>query len=460
MKLKYILLLTIAGLLFYSCEPEIDAYEYTSGSADFSRYVALGNSLTAGYADGALYKEGQQNSWPMMLSNEFKKFGGGDFPQPLMPNDDGVGVSATPQGYYFRTKTILGFNTDCLGTTSMSPVPSNPNATQEQLQADLMTPVAGPFNNFGIPAAKSFHFIAPGYGDMNGIPLGTANPFFVRMTDQTIAANATAIGIAAERDPTFYTVWVGANDALLYGISGGMGDVLTPQETFGFAMNTILEVMSSKGAKGAIGNIPEITSIPFFTTVPPNGYVVTQGQADTLNMFLGSLGFEYQAGPNYFIVEDTTAVPLGFRQMKEGEFLLLTVPQDSLKCAFWGGFNPYTQLPVPIPGQYVLDATEKSALNAAVSGYNATIRTLADQYGLAHVDMNAYLQTAESGLVYNGETFTSSFITGNAFSTDGVHLTPKGYVLVANQFIEAINQKFGSNVPLVSTTAYRANILP
>jgi hypothetical protein len=45
--------------------------EYTSGSADFSHYVAIGNSLTSGYTDGALFRAGQQNSIPNILAQRF-----------------------------------------------------------------------------------------------------------------------------------------------------------------------------------------------------------------------------------------------------------------------------------------------------------------------------------------------------------------------------------------------------
>ena len=176
-------------------------------------------------------------------------------------------------------------------------------------------------------------------------------------------------------------------------------------------------------------------------------------------MFLGQYGFSYSAGPNYFIIADATA-PLGFRQMVEGELLLLTVPQDSLKCAYWGGFNPNIMAPVPIPDQYVLTLDEIANVNNAIEGYNATIATLADQYDLALVDINSYFDEIKNGVVYDGVSFSTSYITGNAFSLDGVHLTQQGYALIANQFIMAINAKFGANLPTVSVTQYKANELP
>jgi hypothetical protein len=51
--------------------------------ADFTRYIAVGNSLTAGYADGGLYLEGQQNSYPSIIAKQMAAVGGGKFTQPL-----------------------------------------------------------------------------------------------------------------------------------------------------------------------------------------------------------------------------------------------------------------------------------------------------------------------------------------------------------------------------------------
>ena len=85
------------GLLaigFVSCEPEFENPVneegfYDSGSANFSNFVAVGNSLTAGFADNALYITGQQNSYPNILAGQFEFAGGGDFTQPLMSDNLG-----------------------------------------------------------------------------------------------------------------------------------------------------------------------------------------------------------------------------------------------------------------------------------------------------------------------------------------------------------------------------------
>jgi lysophospholipase L1-like esterase len=437
MKYTYILLIGLALVLF-SCQPELDDFSPSSGSADFSTYVALGNSLTAGYADGALYKSSQMNSYPSIIAEQFKKAGGGEFIQPLIDGEYGI----------LPGKLKLGFTTDCIGVTGLSPVPDNG-------MLDAITPLGYKVNNLGVPGAKSFHLLAQGYGDMAGIGV-YANPYYARFATSSLS---TVLGDAVSMTPSFYTLWIGNNDVLYYAIEGGAGDSITGQATFSFALNTIVMTMDATGADGAIANIPDITGVPFFTTVPPNGYVLTQGQADTLNQFLGTYGFHYNAGPNYFIIADTGSA-LGFRQMVEGEMLLLTLPQDSLKCAYWGGFNPVLQLPIPIPGQFVLATDEVEKINNAIQGYNTTIAALANLYGLALIDMNAKMQELKAGITTDGVTLTSDFVTGNAFSLDGIHLTPMGYAYVANQFISGINSKFGSKIPQVSVTAYQSVVLP
>jgi lysophospholipase L1-like esterase len=438
MKYRYILFLLILGLLF-SCKPELDDFSPSQGNADFSTYVALGNSLTSGYADGSLYRSAQMNSFPSILAQQFQKAGGGNFVQPLMTGEYGI----------FPGKLKVGYKTDCLGNTSLSPVP-------DMGQLDALSPLGYPVNNLGVPGAKSFHLLAPKYGDFAGI--GTyANPYFARFAT---SANSSVIMDAMALQPTFFTLWIGNNDVLGYATSGGMGDSITGQGFYAYVMNVILTNLTLTGAKGAIANIPDVTSVPFFNTIPANGYVVTQEEADILNQYLGPFGLHYQAGPNYFIIADPSIPVLGFRQMVEGELLLLTLPQDSLKCAYWGGFNPVLQIPKPIPGQYVLTISELDQIKNAVDGYNATLSALANQFDLAYIDMNSKMNELKNGIVTDGIRLSADFITGNSFSLDGIHLSQMGNAYVANQFILGINGKYGSNLPTVSMTNYQAVLLP
>ena len=96
--IKNIKWILIASLGMVSCSQEVEDTSgiepevvVSAGTADFSKYVALGNSLTAGYSDGALFKAGQMNAYPKLLSDQFALVGGGSFTTPLM-NDNAGGL--------------------------------------------------------------------------------------------------------------------------------------------------------------------------------------------------------------------------------------------------------------------------------------------------------------------------------------------------------------------------------
>ena len=65
-----------------------------------------------------------------------------------------------------------------------------------------------------------------------------------------------------------------------------------------------------------------------------------------------------------------------------------------------------------------------------------------------------------SGIQYNGVKYTASFVTGGAFSLDGVHPNGRGYALIANTFIDAINKTYGSTLPWVDINAYSGVTFP
>src|SRR5690606_32264991 len=131
---------------------------------DLSRYVALGNSLTSGLADGALYRGGQQVAYPNILADRFRLAGGGEFKQPLITvgssGDVGVGVpevrSIFPPDIYFPSKLILGNATDCRGASSLSPVRAAASGDPNILIGDRIG-AQGPYNNLGVPGAYSYH---------------------------------------------------------------------------------------------------------------------------------------------------------------------------------------------------------------------------------------------------------------------------------------------------------------
>lgn len=440
MKKSYILAAAAAAITIASCKSKIDPVTPDRGEADFSTYVSVGNSLTAGFADGSLYRSGQESSYPNMLAGQFKLVGGGEFKQPLLPGESGWPILPAA-GFY--PKRILNYTTDCKGVTSLGPILFNSSVADTAGSARSIA-AGGPYNNVGIPGIRCIDYVFPGYGSVN--------PYAARFFSNP--GIEKPIEVALKPVPTFFTMWLGSNDVLGYATSGGEGAVsgtvigdISPVATFKAAYDASVAAMVSNGAKGVLINVPDVTTIPYFTTVPAKGLALTrQGQADSLNAAYAPLGLHFAVGANYFVIQDVAA-PGGMRQLTAGEYVLLTVPQDSIKCRGWGSVKP-------IPKQYVLTADEVMNVKTATDAFNQIIADNASKYNLGLMDANSYLRTLQSGITWNGVTYTPTFVTGGAFSLDGVHLTPRGYALVANEIIRVINQHYKSTIPNVDINKY------
>jgi lysophospholipase L1-like esterase len=428
---KYILL-TSGLLLLGACKPHFETPAATHGSADFSRYVAIGNSLTAGYADGGLYLAGQQNSYPSIIAKQMQAVGGGTFTQPLFSADQANG-----SGYL----KLTGFNAD--GTPITTPVTSN-LAVRSVItvptfgNVTLYTKYTGDINNYGVPGIKLLHITYAPYGNLNG--------FFERLLPGSAPTNTTTyLDFVTAKPFTFFTDWLGNNDALSYATSGGAGDVLTDKTTFAQLYNLSISRFTANGAKGAVATIPDVTSIPYFNTI-------------TIGAILGAV---QKANPSVqalyvnALVSGTTYAP---RAATANDLVILTFPTSKIGTPVSTPFGnlPYGLTPyTPIENQYVLDANEVALTRDYVTSYNNTIKSVAAAKGLAVFDAYTFLTNVKNnGLTVNGQNFTSAYISGGIFSLDGVHLTPQGYAIVANEFIKAINSTYGSSIPLANVSSY------
>ncbi|CEJ68091.1 SGNH/GDSL hydrolase family protein [Chryseobacterium oranimense] len=514
MKKIIISTLAVSALLFTtSCETDFDTdvkdVQVTSGEANFSKYISLGNSLTSGYRDGALYSSGQNESYPSIIAAQMQLAGGGAFKQPLMPNDVG-GFIGLPG---FPGKLTL----QVAANGSLSPVASAPAAALDNVAA------GGPYQNMGVPGAKSFHLIAPGYGSAANLALGAANPYFVRFASST---TASVLDDAKAQKATFFSLWIGNNDVLSYATNGGTNsqtvggvttytpavvqtnnvnpltyrsnDISDPNLVAGSIKNVLDGLKSVGTTKGVIANIPYVTSIPFFTTVPYNPLTPTTlgSNLATLNASLyGPLKqalTAFGAGDRINLLSSTSANPvlikdvaltdlsaqltvaltpsLGAptaaafgqifgqaRQATSEDYILLTT------SSLIGTTAPGAPAPVnvygisyPLQNQHVLTKTEAGYVKTAVDAYNNSIKSLADSYGLAFVNSNTKMVelNGKSGIIYDGVRYTAKFVTGGAFSLDGVHLTGRGYAVIANEFIKSINEKYHSTLPQVDINKY------
>lgn len=479
---KYISLFLLSlGLISCDVNNELDEIqaepveqvELNTNGLDFSSYVSVGASFTAGYTDGAMFKAAQENSFPNILASKF----GTSFAQPLMNDNIGGlifnGTAVQPPRFFF----------DGAGPARLPATPT----TQLGVPAS-----GGPFNNFGAPGAKSFHLTFPGYGALN--------PYFGRMAS---GAGATVLGDALARNPTFFTLSeVGGNDVLGYALSGGSGvdqtgnfdpatyggSDITDPNVFAQVFSGMVSALTANGAKGVVANVPYITNLANFTTVPYNAIPLDGATAAQLNggfaAYNGGLDqilaaknagalpppvlallanfdadevakrkVSFQAGQNSVLILDEDLTDLSFlnpaltnmRQATADDLLVLA--SSALLGTTVGG-NPLAinGVSVPLADQWVLTPQEQMAIKTATDSYNATITAVASSNpNVALVDFKALLEEASMGIMFDNYTLTTSLVTGGLISLDGVHLTARGYALMANKIMAAMDADFGTN---------------
>jgi len=440
---KHYLYILAATASIAACKPSIDVPTPSKGSADFTRYIAVGNSLTSGYADGGLYLSGQQNSFPSMIATQMQAAGGGSFGQPLF-NDS----QASGSGY----KKLTGF--DANGSPILADVPQTAvrgTITLGPSTYVLFTKYSGPLENYGVPGIKLNDMDNPGYGNANG--------YFERFfTNASPTITTSYLDFVTAKSFTFFTNWLGNNDALGYATSGGAGDVLTDKAVFATKYTTLINRLTQTGAKGVCATVPDVTTIPYFTTVTVGALLAgVQKVAPTVTGLY--INARSSSTPSV-----TTYAP---RLATSSDLIVLTFPTSKMGApTVVGGVttNPYpygVDPRNPIETQYVLDVNEIAMVRDYVSSYNATIKSVCASKGVGVFDAFTFLTNVKTtGLVVNGVNLNSGYISGGIFSLDGVHLTPRGYAIVANEFIKTINSTYGSSLNQVNVANYNGVTFP
>ena len=460
--------LALLGLTLGSCQPTLEDNRPAAdaGPLNFSSYVAVGNSLTAGFSDGGLYNEAQATSYPAILAQQFAKTGKGpaSFVQPAFS-----AAKKDGSGYVKLVNTFVN------GVAVAGPVqPSAANNFLGELVAYTRANPALPTeleaytgpqpDNLAVPSMSVLSADQTASATGNPLVDGTArggaraygnlNQYYQRLLPAADRGTKDYVTYIGQKTPTFFTCWLGSNDVLTFAAGGGVVDAANPfsgmtdTTSFGRGYRNIVTTLSKGGTvKGLCANIPSVTSLPYFNAV-------------TVGAVAASFKAQNAASPGVFITTGTPAAPV-VRLATSADLLILTTQGYITAVVAAGGSAPGSTPSSPLPNSYVLDASEVSAVAARTAQLNAIIAKTARQNKLALSDVNTYFSTlVQQGVVTDGVNNTVELGRGNIFSLDGVHPTPRGYALVANEFIRVINAYYGSSVPGVTPNDYRGVPFP
>jgi lysophospholipase L1-like esterase len=373
------LLLLLAALLLAGCtsvQPEAPP-PVSWGRADFSSYVAMGTSVSMGIESGGLLDENQRASAPALIAQQAGA-NGGTFVQPL------VAFPGIPP--LLHLASLVPLTLDRLpGTPPAGPYVARP---------------AGGYDNLAISGALLADAIAKEAGA----------PYF----DLVLQGHGTMLRQTIAQGPTFISIELGANDAILPLVEGGDLSLLLPPAAFAAQYAQLLDslALNAPQARLALANVPQVTHLPYATTVP----------LDAAIPGVGLVRLHDAAGP-----------------LPDGSLILL--PAIPLIRAGIG-IGP------PLPDSLVITLAERAAIEGAVAGYNQAIAAEAQARGAALVDQFALFERlAQTGVLVSGVHFSFRYVTGGLFGLDGIHPSPLGSALLANTFIEAINATFGARIP-------------
>jgi len=441
--LRTIIILAFISVIITGCQDRSNLTAPTpqspkSGTADFTRFVTIGNSITAGYESSALFQDAQVWAY----GNQIAKLVNTNFAMPLI-SDPGLGGQ--------------------LVLHQISPSPELISLPSSGVPLNLL--YQAPYNNLGIPGAMVYDVLnaKDSLTCFSNVFGGKPNPFF----NLILRGIGTQFHQASLLHPTFVTCWIGNNDVLGFATSGGFKPAApTPSATFGFLYGKLGDSLASLGAKVVVANIPDVTTIPFFTTVGP---LLAEGTPWTA---AGIPGLFYQkhgtTTPNPTVFADSAHLAtLQVLITLAGQNYTSLLGQPTGK---WYRDNHYPALPPgidttkpfgfyptnPWPDALILDADEIVTAANATNDFNTAIAGVAAAKGFGLVDIhavfgNVFLQSVKhGGLTYTGVEVSAFFITGNLFSLDGVHPTGQGQALIADEFLKVINAKFGSNYPLIN----------
>jgi lysophospholipase L1-like esterase len=370
-----------------------------AGRADaqtnFTTYVSVGDSLAAGFESNALVETHQNRSVPFLIARQAGVQG---FQQPLI-SEPGIPPELT--------------------LVSLVPAPLiAPKATTAGAPKNLA--LARPYNNLAVPGATSVDALTR-TTDAGGLH------------DIILRGLGTQVQQAAALRPTAITLWIGNNDVLGAALRGRAVDgvTLTPTATFRATYGQIVAALKATGAFIVAANLPDVTTIPFVTTIRP--YVVNSAGAPVLI-----------AGSRVPLIGPNGSLP---------STALVTIAASTLLAQGIGIPTAVGGTGAPLPDEVVLDPSEIAIIQDHVSADNQAIREICGAANIPVLDVNVILgELATTGLKIGGVTLTSEFLRGGVFSYDGVHPNDIGYAVLANEFIRVINAS-GGTLPLVDLGA-------
>jgi len=393
-----------ATAVLVACDANRDAVGLTNLNSDiFRSYVAIGNSITAGFQSGGINDSTQQQAYPRLLSIQM----GTPYKYASLTNP-----GCPPPVNNFQTQARVS-----VGTTASTP-------TTCLLRAPAS--VTDVLNNVGVPDARVLDPISPTTVASNALTT-------------FILGGKTQVQRALDARPTFVSIWIGANNVLqaaytgiLVPRAGVSNGIVGTQAEFQASYDAMIKQLldSMPGLKGVLIGVPDASAIPLMSSA-----ALIASSPQIQGAMAAVAGKPVTVDPNCVGSTALVTTPLLLNLIKAGTHPAVITCQPSPA-------DPSNT----VGNLFILDATERTQLSAFIAGLNTYIKSKADAIGFAYWDPNPTLSglTPPAKLPFPSFAATGTF--GTAFSLDGVHPSAEGQKLIANNLITVINSKYGTTL--------------
>ena len=366
---------------------------YAQEPVSFLNLVSVGDSIAAGFQNGVLSESGQVNAFPSLIARQARTF------------------------HFFPLIPAPGFGTEVrLIDPGPPPLVEIAEATVGTKGFPLIVPqnLAVPGHNIGEALGVRPDLPVDSLEDaILGVPillLGEASP----------VPPLSQIELAVALQPTLTLFWLGSNDLFQTVISNVDP---TPLEEFEQAFRQSLgALLSLTDSQIVVANLPDVTIVPFL--------FATREFEELTGISLPILSF--------------------FLGVGEGDFIRAFFLEQAIQILLG-------DVEGPLPEEAVLRASRAAELVILATRMNAVVTDVSDQFGFPVVEIDTlYREANENGVQVGGVRLTTG-ILGGLFGLDGIHPTNTGQAIVANAFIETINDFYGLSIPPVDVEAVAAD---
>jgi lysophospholipase L1-like esterase len=367
----------------------------------FLSYVALGNSITAGWQSGGILGTTQAESFAAVIARQaVTRYAYAALRFPGCP----------PPIVNFQTQAVLG------GATAPPCALRDPASVTSTL------------NNVAVPGAATL--------DPTSFTTDASNALTT-----FILGGKTQVQRALDAAPTFVTIEIGNNDVLA---AAELGTVVPVEEIGSPGVTPVDSVVAQYGRmmtqlltarpklQGLLLGVFEVTALP---SLFPAESLYSNA---TFNAeFTAAAGGSVTYVPN--CAGSHALIGIGIIQFWKSA----AIPKV-ISCQPGVPVEPYGDF-------FVLDTAKQRVIESAIAGYDAYIHAKADSLGWAYLDPNPVLGALKAaGAIPTLPNFASATQPFGPYITlDGIHPSALAHELLANQLIAAINAKYSVAIDTV-----------